>query len=176
MVKQLHLKANGKRSLMGNDIGIKNRTKRSEDLIAKFSDGYAENWFMAIGEQFKNELDIKKTKRKKNSEFIGVWTQGTSYSFAEGQVFYDTPKGYSIWSEALGKIIFTCKILKAEAKTNTAKHKGAHEGFVEFALYKINSEKTNIVEIGIHKMTQDDFVIFLHTGKIDGTKIDLIYG
>ncbi len=148
---------------------------RSERLIADFSNGFAENWFMAIGEHFRSDLDIKKTNRKKGSETVKVWTQGTSYNFKEGQVFYDTPKGYSIWSEALKKIRFSCQILKSETKINATKHKVAHDGFVEFTLYKTNSKKINIVEIDKHRMTQNDFVIFLKTGEIDGRKISLIY-
>ena len=160
---------------MENENGTTKKTKRSEHLIANFRNGFAENWFMAVGEQFKNELDIKKTNRKKNGKNVGVWTQGTSYNFKEGQIFYDSPKGYSIWSNALKKITFTCKILKAEAKINAAKHKIAHDGLVKFALYKINNEKTDIIEIDKHKMTQNDFVIFLNTGEINGRKIDLVY-
>ncbi len=167
---------NGKRLLMGNDTGTKTGSKRSEDLIAYFPNGYAENWFMAVGEQFKAELDIKKTNRKKKGEKIEVWTQGTTYAFKEGQVFYDTPEGYSLWSDALKKIIFACKILEAETKIIATKYRDANEGFVEFAIYKTNTEKTNIIEIDKQNITQDDFVTFLKTGKIGNRKIDLIYG
>ena len=160
---------------METDNSTAKTPSRSEQLIADFSNGFAKNWFMAVGDQFKSELDIKKTNRKKNGKKIGVWTQGTSYNFKEGQVFYDTPKGYSIWSDALGKITFTCKILESETKINATKHKVAHEGFVKFALYRINNEKTNIVEIYKHRMTQNDFVIFLKTGEIEGIMIDLSY-
>ncbi len=152
------------------------RQIRSENLIAHFTNGYADNWFMAVGEQFKNELDIKKTNRKKNGKNIGVWTQGVSYNFKEGQVFYDTPDGYSTWSKALGKITYTCQILKAGAKTIATKYRDANEGFVEFAIYKTNTEKTNIIELDRQKLTQSDFVVFLNTGMIGDRKINLIYG
>ena len=95
---------------------VPKKSSRTEQLIANFKNGFAEHWFMAVGEEFKNELDIKKTKRIKNGLSVGVWTQGLSYTFKEGQVFYDTPEGYTAWSNALKKITFSCQILEAEDK------------------------------------------------------------
>jgi len=161
---------------MENDTETKTRSKRSENLIAYFPNGYAENWFMAVGEQFKSELDIKKTNRKIKGEKIEVWTQGTTYAFKEGQVFYDTPEGYTLWSNALKKIIFTCKILKAETKIIATKHRDAYEGFVEFEIYKTNAEKTNIIKIDKYNITQDDFVTFLKAGKIGNREVNSVYG
>ena len=39
-------------------------------------------------------LDIKLTERKKNKQSYLEWTQGPYFSFAEGHLFYDTPKAY----------------------------------------------------------------------------------
>ena len=156
---------------MENENGTTKKPKRSEHLIANFRNGFAENWFMAVGEQFRNELDIKKTKRKK----VAVWTQGQSYNFKEGQVFYDAPEGYSIWANALEKITFTCKILKSEAKIIGTKYNVAYEGFVKFVLYKTNQRKTDLIEIDKPTMSQDSFVVFLKTGEINNKKINFIY-
>lgn len=40
-------------------------TKRSVDLNARFIDGFADGWYMALTDSFKMELDIKLTERKK---------------------------------------------------------------------------------------------------------------
>jgi len=152
------------------------RRARSEQLIADFENGFANQWFMAVGEEFKSELDIKKTKRKKNGQFVGVWTQGSAYNFKEGQVFYDTPRGYDTWSNALEKIVFSCRILEAESKIIAAKGAISNAGFVNFVLYKTNQEKTGLIEVAKLLITQDDFVEFLMTGIIDGKKINSTYG
>ena len=49
---------------------------------------------MAVKECYRNELDIKFTERKKNKQSFWEWTQGPYFSFAEGHLFYDTPKAY----------------------------------------------------------------------------------
>ena len=40
------------------------KIKRSLNLIAEFVDGYAKDWYFAVGEYFKDELDIKYTPRQ----------------------------------------------------------------------------------------------------------------
>ena len=42
----------------------KGKQKRSLELIANFVDGYAEGWYFAVMEAFKDQLDIKLTVRK----------------------------------------------------------------------------------------------------------------
>ncbi len=87
--------------------------KRYTTLIADFVDGYAHGWYMAVKECYRNELDIKYTERKKHKQSFFEWTQGPYFSFAEGHMFYDTPKAYKKWGEAINDIKIACKIVSA---------------------------------------------------------------
>ena len=40
--------------------------KRSDKLIATFKEGFADNWYMAVKECFRSQLDIKYTSRIEN--------------------------------------------------------------------------------------------------------------
>jgi hypothetical protein len=102
------------------------RQKRSLVLIADFVDGYAKDWHFAVGDCFREQLDIKFTPRIEDKKEVMRWTQGKEYCFAEGHVIYDTPKAYLQWSEALKHIACVCSVLwatpnkiKIETKTDS---------------------------------------------------------
>lgn len=93
--------------------------KRMTDLIATFVDGYADGWFMAVKECFKEQLDIRYTEKvitveaadgTKKKRIISEWTQGVCYCFAREHMLYDTPKAYLPWAEALQHMNLACKI------------------------------------------------------------------
>lgn len=75
--------------------------KRSSALIATFRDGYAAGWAFAIKECFKEALDIKYTSIKRKKTEIKIWTQGTSFSFKSGSIFFSHIKAYSNYKEFL---------------------------------------------------------------------------
>jgi hypothetical protein len=90
------------------------KIERNLNLIANFENGYALGWFFAVGECFKDQLDIKFPQRvekmKKNKSYL---TQGPFYCFSEGQVIYDTPNAYLEWCEALKFIRVKCEVLRS---------------------------------------------------------------
>ncbi len=145
------------------------RKNRSTELIAKFINGYAEGWFFAVGESFKDELDIKLTDRKENGKTVKVLTQGPYYSFKEGHTFYDTPDGYLEWQEALKRISLICEVIRG-TPNQTGDDQGMISGGVTFTLSKPNRDKTNIETIGQHTVTQDEFVEYLKTGNMPSDK------
>jgi hypothetical protein len=95
--------------------------KRSLKLIANFVDGYAEGWFFAVGDFFRDNLDIKLTDRivrekddlGKNKKSTKIYTQGKEYSFEIGDIFYDSPNGYLRWDIALKNFNQMCQITNA---------------------------------------------------------------
>lgn len=91
--------------ILHNEITSTFRTirepRRSTALIARFVDGYAIGWRFAIRESHRNALDIKLTKFVFNKHQYEDWTQGSSFSFGRGDVFYSDKLGYSEWSEFL---------------------------------------------------------------------------
>jgi hypothetical protein len=148
--------------------------KRTTDLQATFVDGFAAGWYMALPESFRTELDIKLTERKKSKNSSYEWTEGPYYSFSEGQVIYDTKDAYTGWQHALQKVDLACQIVAAKPNipikmTDAASGKGEFRvlaGYVKFHLFRPDEERTRLVPyIGCH-LSQDEFVIFLKTGKL----------
>jgi hypothetical protein len=55
------------------------KVERTEQLIAKFINGYASGWEFAVKEVFKDSLDIKETDKTINKKTFKIWTQGVVY-------------------------------------------------------------------------------------------------
>jgi hypothetical protein len=140
--------------------------RRHTNLIANFINGYADGWFMAVKECYRNELDIKLTERKKNKQSYFEWTQGPYLSFAEGHLFYDTPKSYRKWGQALKAIKIACQITSA-TPTILGKNKILVEGTVTFTIYKPDKEFTSLIAGKEYKLSQREFVNFLKTGELN---------
>ena len=105
----------------------------------------------------------KSSKTSKKSVF--EWTQGQYFSFAEGHLFYDTPKGYEKWEKALRTIKTCCKIVSATP--TELKNKKLVEGRVKFIIYKPDEKFTFLKAVKDYKLSQTEFVNFLKTGVLD---------
>jgi len=140
--------------------------RRETRLIADFVNGYAVGWFMAVKECYQNQLDIKLTERKKNKQSSLEWTQGPYFCFTEGHLFYDTPKAYNKWEQALKAIKKACKITSA-TPTTIDRNKNLVEGVVNFTTYKPNKKATSLIAIRDYKVSQREFVDFLKTGRLN---------
>lgn len=150
-------------------------TKRSADLNASFIDGFASGWFMALKDCFKMELDIKLTERKKNKISFYEWTQGPYYCFSEGQLIYDAKEAYASWQDALEKVNLACQIIAAKPNIpirtdNEITGKPEYrllEGYVQFLVFRPDEERTKLVPYVCYKLSQNNFVGFLKTGKLE---------
>ena len=170
------------------------RQKRSLELVASFVDGYADGWFFAVGECFKDTLDIKFVERaepllvdghkqyqsvvnkdgKARNKVVTIkvmrWTQGRLYSFAAGHVLYDTPKGYLQWCDALQHITVVCSVISATP--NALNEQGAFvNGQVSFKLSKPNQSRTGLETVDSYFATQNEFVNFLKDGTFKGKTV-----
>lgn len=150
-----------------------NRNERSRELIADFSEGYADGWMFIVRPCNYDELDILKTVRK--GEGL-VLTQGHLYNFQRGHIFYDTIEAYNkIWGEALKEIKFCVQIDSAIA--SFAVQRVAWEdgrlvrtpepiyGMVDFSVYSPNAEQTRLDKVKSFSCRQDEFVSLLKTGE-----------
>jgi hypothetical protein len=106
----------------------------------------------------------KSGKTSKQSVF--EWTQGQYFSFAEGHLFYDTPKGYEKWEKALRAIKTCCKIVSS-TPTGLNKNKKLLEGMVVFTTYKPDEKFTSLKAVKDYKLSQTEFVNFLKTGVLN---------
>lgn len=150
------------------------KAERSSVLIANFVEGFADGWHMALKESFKMELDIKFTERKKNKISYYEWTQGPYYCFSEGQLIYDSKEAYICWQEALKKVNLACQVVAAKPNIpikidNEAAGKSEYrvlDGYVQFVLFKPDEGRTKLVPFVCYNLSQNDFVVFLKTGKL----------
>ena len=152
--------------------------KRSDRLIATFKEGYADNWYMAVRDCFRSQLDIKYTSRIENQSKgdlkteVRLWTQGPRIAFDKGHIFYDTPYGYRLWNEALKHVKLACVVIngkpndvKKEKSPNSKKKiNKLIDGYVEVEFLTPNNDKTKLIKRDEKKMSQNEFVEFLMSG------------
>lgn len=154
--------------------------KRSDRLIANFKEGYANNWYMAVKDCFRSQLDIKYTSRIESQSKgavkreVKLWTQGPRIAFDKGHIFYNTPYGYQVWNEAIKRIKLACVVI--DAKPNDIKKEKSPnskkkinkliDGFVEVEFLIPNNDKTKLIKRDEKKMSQNEFVEFLIYGNL----------
>jgi hypothetical protein len=143
------------------------RENRVTELLRDPLANYADGWYMCVPAVFNDALDIKQTERVQNKEKSLVWTQGSSFSFKEGDTLYDTPDAYQIWSEALKSISLCIQVKSASSAGFTDGAAGRSPGSVTFLIFRPNNDRSKIIEIAQHTMSQDDFVRFLIAGPSD---------
>lgn len=154
--------------------------KRSDRLIAAFKDGYIANWYMAVKEAFRSQLDIKFTPRidslskSAGKKEVKLWTQGPRLSFDKGHIFYDTSYGYQVWNEAIKLINLACVVTNSKPndvkKTKFPNGKKTInkliDGFVKVELLVPNNNRTNLIKRDEMKLSQNEFVQFLMDGTL----------
>jgi len=142
-----------------------NKQKRLTELLKNHAVEHAEGWYMCVPPCFNGALDIKLTERSKDKKKGLEWTQGSSFSFNRGDTLYDTSAAYNVWSEALKSIGLCVQVNAASnAADNSKENNGPSAGSVTFSMLIPNSDRTKLVHIGEHTLTQDDFVRFLIMG------------
>ena len=168
------------------------RVERTEQLIAKFVDGYASGWEFIVKEAFKDSLDIKKTSKMINKKKFEVWTQGVLYNFEIGDSFSNSMVATENWSEFLQgenpvtvqvqfggssgyetkkttSIITTPLKIKVNSKTETIESLSIQEQFfkkgnLQIKILKPNIEKTKLEDVESIHISVVDFVSLLQNG------------
>ncbi len=135
-----------------------------------FEGGFAKGWFFKVSDAFMESLDMAFTLK-------GA-TQGTCFSFALGDIFYDNASAYSLnWAEAKLKIKYCVRILQANSSSiiqseNSAgkKIKEILDGVVVFALDTYSNGVATTKEF---ETNQFDFANFLRTGILESESLNL---
>lgn len=143
------------------------RVTRTLELIADFTDGYAKGWYFAVGEWFKDQLDIKYTNRMEKKKRVMRWTQGKYYCFDAGQVLYDAPTRGLQWCDAVKCFRIACSVVRATPNTINEEKQFIH-GQVQFDLHQSRSDGVGLELIGHFQLSQNEFVNFLRTGMLQG--------
>ena len=181
------------------------KQKRSTELIADFSCGYAAGWAFVVRPCNYMALDIMYTKLVKkidgkivkNEKGVSlkedVLTQGKTYSFSLGEIFYSDPIAYEVqWGDALKSLRCSLQIDEAtpsflDADISYEKvlvpQKAGHHisqgriirrylpvyGDVRFSLYRPNTDKSRVERVQSFSCRQDEFLQLLRTGKFTDT-------
>lgn len=170
--------------------------ERSPVLIAKFKNGFASDFFFEIPESFKDSLDIKWTEKTVDKNKRLILTQGSNYNFQKGEVIYDKKEVYQLtWGDALNTLRYFIKVINSSPAKDTLQktiiidggvrseqgetklNKSVKEvetiqiskykyeaGTVEFILSEIKDK--NIQNARTFNTTQENFVVFLQSGKL----------
>ena len=123
------------------------KQKRSTKLIANFIDGFAEEWHFAVGDYFRDQLDIKYTEKVIKGIKKTVWTQGPYFCFTEGHIFYDDKNAYQVWGEALKHFSKMISVVRA-VPVSVDEDGNLLKGSVTFTLEKPNESKTGLEKLG----------------------------
>jgi len=159
------------------------RNHRSTELVADFSGGFADGWYMAVKQCFRNQLDIKYTTRVEHitnasnmlmKSQVRIWTQGPRIAFETGHIFYDNPLAYGNWDHALRHIKLACFVVEAtpneirKKKTDATKDEINEllNGQVVFDLFVPDQCKTKLKPRDRFTISQIKFVEFLMTGNL----------
>jgi len=98
--------------ILDKAICLKDNDDRMDQLMAEFSDGFATGWDTAVGECFRDALDIRYTNRIVAGQQTSAWTQGGTFSFSTGDTIYNTTDAYDQWDSALKSIDFAYQVLQ----------------------------------------------------------------
>ena len=181
------------------------KQKRSTELIADFSCGYAAGWAFVVRPCNYMALDIMYTKlvKKIDGKIVkddkgvslkeDVLTQGKTYNFSLGEIFYSDPIAYEVqWGDALKSLHCSLQIDEAtpsflDADISYEKvlvpQKSGHHisqgriirrylpvyGDVHFSLYHPNTDKSHVEKVQSFSCRQDEFLQLLRTGTFTDT-------
>ena len=147
------------------------RENRLTELLRDPLAEFAEGWYMCVPACFIEALDIKQTERMINKKKTIVWTQGSSFSFKDGDVIYDTPEAYKCWTEAI-KRINLCIQIDAAISAGPVRdgRNGRFSGSVTFSILLPDEGRNQVIRHGSRTMSQDEFVKFLIIGPPEDLK------
>ncbi|MCI5129566.1 MAG: hypothetical protein D3915_08685 [Candidatus Electrothrix sp. AU1_5] len=141
------------------------RQTRLPELLKPAEATYAESWFMYVGKCFNDPLDIRLTERIVDGEKSRIWTQGSAFSFREGDTLYDTRDAYQEWAKAMKSISLCVQVKQAMPAGSIDADGGKRSpGSVTIDIFKPNEGRTKLVSYGHYTMSQDSFVHFLISG------------
>lgn len=139
------------------------RERRFTELLRDPDHDAATGWFMCVPRCFNAALDIQSTERVVDKVRRSTWTQGSSFSFSQGDSLYDVPRGEGPWFEALQRINLGVQI-KSSLPAQQLETGERFSGELEIAILIPDQSRSRIQEAARFKISQDDFVAFLISG------------
>jgi hypothetical protein len=139
------------------------REERSERLDPDLvNHSFTIGWAFSLPASFKAAFDIRWDVRQENRVRRQTWTQGTNFSFSCGDIIYDTPKAYEVWSDALQHFTTCLQVIEAIPS------RPGSGGQVRFRASHPNDQRTALVSGKIYTCSQPQFVELLRNGTFEG--------
>jgi hypothetical protein len=129
-----------------------------------------EDWAFIIPNCFNDALDIKKTlriKNKKNKEKHKIWTQGSTFFFKTGDIFYNKKEAYTDWPKAISEELCAIQVVSGKSSTpgkNGQNEKNRDKGEVSFTVFRNHKNENILKKEETRFVTQDDFIKILILG------------
>lgn len=96
------------------------------------------DWAFIVPSCFNDALDIKKTLRiknkksdEKNREKQKIWTQGSTFFFKTGDIFYNKKEAYTDWPKAISDGLYAIQVVRVNHR------------------FQVKMEKMKEIEIGV---------------------------
>jgi hypothetical protein len=141
------------------------------------------DWAFIVPKCFNDALDIKKTIRIKNKREQGknkekhkIWTQGSTFSFKNGDIFYSKKEAYTDWSKAISDELCVIQVIsgkssvpgmkdrKDKSRSISKTGKDRDKGEVIYAIYRGCRNENFLKKEEKHNTTQDGFIKILICG------------
>lgn len=112
-------------------------------------------WFMCVPASFNDALDIKITARVIRKQLDDgswlktteeVWTQGATFSFSQGDIFYSNHPAYTSWLEALKAYGISIQVVRTFGMAVTV------------AIFKATADRTRVFKVGEYPLHSSDLV------------------
>ncbi len=152
------------------------RFKRSTELLADFSNGYAEGWYFCVPIFFYDALDIKFTFQKK----LKLWTQGSAFNFSTGDMIWN--HAYPYCEKFVSEIIkpkIGVQVQSSAPCLPKTKHRLRNSGKVNFTIFTERNDPVSKIIwkiAGHHSLSQDGFIEFLIKGFSQSLGLNLNLG
>lgn len=142
---------------------ITSRDKRLTRLLRDPLQAFSEGWHMCVPRAFNDALDIRQTDRMIDKKKHLLWTQGSTFSFSQGDTLYDTQRAYEVWSTALQHIKLGIQVERA-ISSNISDDGSRFPGSITVLILTPNKSRTQLQQRGQVTISQDQFVDFLISG------------
>ncbi len=147
--------------------------KRSTELLADFSSGYAEGWYFCVPIFFYEALDIRFTYQKK----MKLWTQGSAFNFSTGDMIWNHAYPYcENFVSEVNKPKIGVQVQSSAPCLPQTKERLRNSGKVNFTIFtKRNDPDSKFIwKIASHySLSQDGFIEFLIKGNLQLLDLNL---
>lgn len=121
-------------------------------------------WAFIVPKCFNDTLDIKKTIRSNNKEKHEIWTQGSTFYFKTGDIFYNKREAYTDWPKAISDRLCAIQVVSGKSSVPGKNGKSRDKGEVTYTVYYGCKKENVLKKEGKHTTSQDDFVKMLILG------------